>query len=258
MKIISIFNNKGGIGKTTFALNLATYLALEKNKKILFLDNDSQCNSSMILAGGKLDDLLESSGVNTIEDLFLTRINIDKFIVESKFKNINFISSSRKHSKTDWEYPFNRSKSILRKFSKLDDEYDYAIIDNPPTMFKNVFDILRESDCIITPVEPCIFAVNGLFELISVIADMNYKKEEQTKFLCFLTKVDNRKNKKVVELKEDLKESLGDSFIDNSKLSFLAAYQNATCEYETLISKKDNSIASNELRLLCDDILRRV
>ena len=258
MKIISIFNNKGGVGKTTFALNLATYLSLEKKKKILFIDNDSQCNSSMILADGELNELLESSGSSTVKDLFLTRTNIDKFILESKFKNIDFIASSRKHSQTDWEYPYKATKSILRRFKSLDEEYDYIIVDHPPTLFKNVLELLNESDCIISPVEPCIFAIDGLFELLSVIADLNSNKEDKTKFLCFLTKVDNRKSKKVNELKDELKESLEFSFINDFKLSSLSAYQNTSCDLETIVSSSKGSVAYKEIKDLCEEIIRRV
>ncbi|MGL4452160.1 MAG: ParA family protein [Sarcina sp.] len=250
MKIISIFNQKGGIGKTTLALNLATYLA--RNKKILFVDNDGQCNSSIVLSDNNLDELLNISRATTVEQLFLSKTGVEKMILKSKFNNVDFIASSRKHSKTDWDYQNKRSDTLLTRFYALNDKYDYVIFDNPPALSKSVLDVLAISDVILSPIEPCLFSVDGLFELISEVATLNTDKKHPIKFFCFLSKVDNRKNKKNLELAADLKEMIGHSFID-LKLSMYSDYQNCLSDCETVITKNVKTKAYNELEsLFCE------
>ena len=256
MKTISIFNQKGGVGKTTFSLNLATYLAIEKDKKILFIDNDGQANSSYILSDGQNDDYYSSNNIPTIEELYLSKKDINKFIVASKFKNIDYIASSIDHVYTDLNLKNNKQDIIKSKLNNLEKDYDFIIIDNPPAMSNTVLNCLNISDMILAPIETCVFSMRGLINLINLTVDLN--KDHTTKFFCFLSKVDNRKTAKNADVKNILKENLGSSFIDKIQVSSLSAYSNSIDSFETVITSKVNKRAYDEIKNLSDYILGRI
>ena len=256
MKTISIFNQKSGVGKTTFSLNLATYLAIEKDKKILFIDNDGQANSSYILSDGQNDDYYSSNNIPTIEELYLSKKDINKFIVASKFKNIDYIASSIDHVYTDLNLKNNKQDIIKSKLNNLEKDYDFIVIDNPPAMSNTVLNCLNISDMILAPIETCVFSMRGLINLINLTVDLN--KDHTTKFFCFLSKVDNRKTAKNADVKNILKENLGSSFIDKIQVSSLSAYSNSIDSFETVITSKVNKRAYDEIKNLSDYILGRI
>ena len=256
MKTISIFNQKGGVGKTTFSLNLATYLAIEKDKKILFIDNDGQANSSYILSDGQNDDYYSSNNIPTIEELYLSKKDINKFIVASKFKNIDYIASSIDHVYTDLNLKNNKQDIIKSKLNNLEKDYDFIVIDNPPAMSNTVLNCLNISDMILAPIETCVFSMRGLINLINLTADLN--KDHTTKFFCFLSKVDNRKTSKNNDVKNILKDNLGSSFINKIQVSSLSAYSNTIDNFETVITSKVNTRAFDEIKNLSDYILGRI
>ncbi|MGL4760439.1 MAG: ParA family protein [Sarcina sp.] len=256
MKVISVFNQKGGVGKTTFSLNLATYISIENGMKVLFIDNDGQANSSYILSDGKNDDYFSSNDIPTIEELYLSKKDINKFIVKSKFKNIDYIASSIDHVYTDLNLKNNRTDIIKSKLDNLTEDYDFIIIDNPPAMSNTVLNCLNISDMILAPIETCVFSMRGLINLINLTSDLN--KDHVTKFFCFLSKVDNRKITKNMEVKGILKSNLGPSFINKLQVSSLSAYPNTIDKFETVITSKINNRAFDEIKYLSEYIIGRV
>lgn len=255
MSIINIFNQKGGVGKTTFALNIATYLSIIKNKKVLFIDNDGQASSTYILSAGMSDDYFIQNNSNTIENLFLTKKNIDSFILKSKFKNIDYIPSCIDHVYTDLNLKNNKLDIISNKLINIKDDYDYIIIDNPPAMSNTVLNFLHASDVILAPIESCVFSVRGLLNLINLVSDLN--KNNTVKFFCFLSKVDNRKVTKNTDVKNILFENLGDSFLRNMQISYLAAYQNTLDNYETIASNKSKDKTYSEIESFGEFIVKK-
>ena len=255
LKILSIFNQKGGVGKTTFSLNLATYIAINKNKRVLFLDNDGQANSSYILSNGQNDDYYISKNIPTIEELYLSKKDINSFILKSKFKNLDYIPSSIDHVYTDLNLKNNKRDIIKNKLNNLEINYDFIIIDNPPAMSNTVLNCLNISDMILAPIEACVFSMRGLINLINLTVDLN--KEHTTKFFCFLSKVDNRKTTKNNDVRKILKDSLGSSFLDGLQISSLSAYSNSIDSFETIITSKNNARAFEEIKNLSDYILGR-
>ncbi|WP_297523195.1 AAA family ATPase [uncultured Clostridium sp.] len=256
MKVISIFNQKGGVGKTTFSLNLATYISIKKNRKVLFIDNDGQANSTYILSDGQNDDYFSSNRIPTIEELYLSKKDINSFIVKSKFKNIDYIASSIDHVYTDLNLKNNRTDIMKSKLNNLTEDYDFIIIDNPPAMSNTVLNCLNISDMILAPIETCVFSMRGLINLINLTVDLN--KDHTTKFFCFLSKVDNRKITKNIEVKEILESNLGASFINKLQVSSLSAYPNTIDKFETVITSKINNRAFDEIKYLSEYIIGRV
>lgn len=278
-KIISIFNQKGGTSKSTTTLNIATALTYMEEKifskspkfmgrdfkenpiKCLVVDNDGQANSTYILLDGKDDDDLEHEGFKTINDLFTDKAcNIKDVIYPSKFKNIDILPSSIDHVYTDMQIitVVDNNRILLKKLNQVKNDYDFIIIDNPPSISLTTYNSLMCADCIVAPVESSVFSAKGLSNLISLIADMNSSRDSKLRMLAFLAKVDNRKAVKNVITKKALEAAIGDSFIKTNHISMLSVYADTLEDFETAITTRYSNIGCKEYTNLTKDILERM
>lgn len=170
-KIICSYNNKGGVGKTTNTLMFAQLKAL-KNKKILCIDVDSQCNLTSQLIGNQ-------KAPTTIYDILKDKISIHKSIMtyEDEKISIDFISGDIKLQLLNQELiqqaMFKNINTILKEQLQLiQDEYDYILIDCPPTMDIMVSNALSASTDIIIPLKADRYSIDGIKLLLGYIADI--------------------------------------------------------------------------------------
>ena len=163
-KIISLVNQKGGVGKTTSAINLSTYLALE-GKDVLLVDLDPQNNASSGLGIDvrKLEKNLYHSLVLE-EPLSNIIIGIDK-------SNLSIAPSSQDLAGAAIELAGieNREYQLYKKLREIRSEYDYIIIDSPPSLGLLTINGLTASDEVIIPVQTEYFALEGLGQLLNTI-----------------------------------------------------------------------------------------
>lgn len=166
MKIISITNQKGGVGKTTTSINLSAGLG-RKNKKILLLDFDPQANATVGLG-------IEKEKINhDIFDVLVNDVDINSAIIESSAKNVDIIPSSINLAGIDIYFSSNQIKSevlFFEKFKKIEKEYDYMIIDCPPSLGLINRNVLSISNSIIIPIQAEYYALEGLTQLLSTIS----------------------------------------------------------------------------------------
>lgn len=169
MKKISIFNQKGGVGKTTTNINLSCYLALE-GFKVLIIDIDPQGNTTSGLG-------IDKSNLNfSIYNLFVENKDINSLIVESEIiKNLYVIPSSVELSATEVELANTTKREFILKDSlyKLNNKFDFIFIDCPPSLGFLTLNALVSSDSLIIPIQCEFYALEGLSQLIHTINLVN-------------------------------------------------------------------------------------
>lgn len=170
MRIVVLANNKGGVGKTTTAFNLAAGLR-EKKKKVLLIDLDAQEN--LAFTCGISDDDLD--GISLF-DVFHKKANIGGciFQIYDDIADFDIIvgGMESRNADTDKKFVEGCLKEALQKLPK---DYDYVVIDTPPSMNMITAEALRAADDLIIPIEPSPFSYNGVANLLGFIKQTNPK-----------------------------------------------------------------------------------
>lgn len=162
-KIISIFNQKGGVGKTTTNINLCAYLA-DMGKKILAVDIDPQGNTTSGLGIDK--NKLEYSMYDVIMGL-----DPKEAIIETKIKNLYIIPSSMELAGSEIELTSinGRETKVKKALEGIKDEYDYLFIDCPPSLGLLTINALTASNSVIIPIQCEFYALEGVGQLMNTI-----------------------------------------------------------------------------------------
>ena len=168
-KIISVINQKGGVGKTTTVINLAAGLSI-KGKKILVIDLDPQGNAT---TGLGLSNTISSD--LTIYNVLNGNKKISEVIQSTSFENLNLISSNVDLSGLEVETAGDSRRAFKLKdelsliLNNSDPSYDYIIIDCPPSLSLLTIMALVASDALVVPLQTEFFALEGLTQLMKTI-----------------------------------------------------------------------------------------
>ena len=169
-KIISLVNQKGGVGKTTTSINLSASLAL-LGKKILLIDLDPQGNATTGVGVNK-GDIAKS-----VYDLLRGACEIKEAIIKTDFKNLHILPATIQLAGIDIELiekskidpTFKKAYQLKEKLEIIKDEYDYIIIDCPPSLGMITTNALTASNSVIIPVQCEFFALEGITQLLNTI-----------------------------------------------------------------------------------------
>ncbi len=168
-KIIAFANQKGGVGKTTTCVNVATYMAL-MGKKILILDLDPQGNATSAVGINKTKDL------KTIYDLIDGEIFYEEVIQTTIVENLYIIPSTVDLAGAEVELIqiSQREKVIKRILDEIKISYDFILIDCPPSLGLITVNALTASDSVIIPIQCEFFPLEGLAQLMNTIRLIKY------------------------------------------------------------------------------------
>lgn len=163
-KIIAFANQKGGIGKTTSAINTAAALGLE-GKRVLLIDFDPQGNTSSGVGVNKR--VLPTSAY----DVVIARANAEQAIMKTNFKGLSLLPSNMNLAGAEFELVSadNREYRLRDALKPIEDDYEYMIIDCPPSLGILTLNALAASDGVVVPMQCEYFALEGLSQLVSTI-----------------------------------------------------------------------------------------
>ena len=163
-KVIAVFNQKGGVGKTTTNVNLTASLGT-MGKKILVLDLDPQGNTTSGYGIEKYE--VE----RTIYDVIIDGVDISETILKTEFENIDIVSSDTDLAGCEIELTSRESREYILKNSidKVRDNYDYIFIDCPPSLGMLTINSLTAVDSVLIPIQCEYYALEGVSQLMGTI-----------------------------------------------------------------------------------------
>ena len=205
-RVISIANQKGGVGKTTTAINLSACLS-EIGQKVLTIDIDPQGNTTSGLGVDK------HAVENNVYALLLGESTIEECIIETKIENQSLISSDVNLAGAEIELiGIDEKEYILKKaISKIKDNYDFIIIDCPPSLNMLTVNALTASDTVLVPIQCEYYALEGLSQLIHTIELVQKRLNPDLDILgILLTMYDGRTNLSV-QVRDEVESYFGDT-----------------------------------------------
>lgn len=232
-KKIAIINQKGGVGKTTTAINLGTYLA-RSGKKVLILDLDPQGNTTSGL--GVDSDELNGCVYNVlIDNAPVHRIKVDT----DAHKNLHLAPASINLAAAEVELVSQLAREHKLKVA-LDDissDYDYILIDNPPSLGLLTVNGLVATDRVIIPVQAEYYALEGLGQLLSTIKRIRVQLNPNLELLGVLVTMYDKRTSLSKEVQSELQQHFGTHVFDtviprNVRLAEAPSYGKTIADYD--------------------------
>lgn len=250
-KTIAISNQKGGVGKTTTAVNLSAALA-EVGMKVLLIDIDPQGNASTCFGFDKQGDY------NSIYELLLGECEVGEVLVSTDCENLDLIPSHVNLAGAEIELIGVDNKEFLlsEAIKSVRDNYDFILIDCPPALNTLSLNAMTTADSVMIPIQTEFLALEGLSQMIVsthlIQERLNNKLEIEGVVFTMFDGRTNLSNQVVENVYENLTENIFKTVIPrNVRLSEAPSYGQTILKYDT------RSTGANAYRSLADELLKK-
>lgn len=205
MRILSITNQKGGVGKTTTAINLGAALAAH-GKSVLIADLDPQGNAS---TGLGID---AGARKRTTYDLLIDGAALEDVAISTEIENLSIAPATTDLSSTDVELGQRDNRVFLLKdaFRESTATYDYVLIDCPPSLSLLTLNALVASDSILVPLQAEFFALEGLSQLMLTVREVRETANPSLRIEGVVLTMHDARNRLSRQVEDDARANLGD------------------------------------------------
>ncbi len=253
-QIIAITNQKGGVGKTTTAINLAAAL-VERGGKVLVVDSDPQGNASTGLG------IFSGARGNTTYDLLLEGAPLKNVIHGTRIDGLDIVPATTDLSSADFQLVTNESRSFLlrnavNRHSVGELGYDYVLIDCPPSLSLLTVNAMIAAHSVLIPLQSEYFALEGLSQLMLTIREIRQSANRALRIEGVLLTMYDKRNNLAQQVERDARETLGELVFEvvvprNVRVSEAPSHALSVLQYDP------TSRGSQAYRALAADLLSR-
>lgn len=230
--VIALANQKGGVGKTTTSVNLGACLA-DNGKKVLLIDLDPQGNATSGLGIDKKD--IEES----VYDVLINDVDLKDVILKSSHKGLDIVPTTIALSGAEVELTnlMARETRLKDAFGDVKDEYDYILIDCPPSLGLLTINAFTACDSILIPVQSEYYALEGLSQLLNTIKLVRKHFNSDLKIEGVLLTMYDKRTNLGQQVNAEVKKYFGDQVYDtiiprNVRLSEAPSHGQAIVDYD--------------------------
>lgn len=207
-KIISILNQKGGVGKTTTAINLASYLA-KMGRTVLLVDSDPQGNATSGLG-------FEKTNLNdTLCDVLFGQSTLDKALLDTSIDKLILLPTDARLASAEIDLAGNAKREhVLAGVLDKADSYDYILIDCPPALGLLTINALTASDLVIIPVQAEYYALEGLSQLLQVMQTVKRSTNPELELLGVVITMYDKRTALAEQVYKEVEKHFSDKMFD--------------------------------------------